>query len=240
MKNELFILAPQTLAAMDAETIDHTVHDMCELGIFNLPYPKVDVMIYVEVPREFTIPAGTSTEIIDDVISGKRQALVWSKTETCLTVCFIGLRALEEGLFTCDYLRLEGRPPNFRPFNDIRQHVKESHLRTCTSLGRALIVALASRNVEKTVKVNKLAKLGIGPKTAYPRVTTISVSKNLSTDSEHATEGKPKAPHLRRGHIRRQHYGPHNAYLKQIWIEPVFVNADSDFVSQRKAYNLSL
>jgi hypothetical protein len=50
-----------------------------------------------------------------------------------------------------------------------------------------------------------------------------------------------KAPHLRRGHIRqRQHYGPGNHFVKKIWIAPVFVNADPDFVNQRAAYNVAV
>lgn len=33
-----------------------------------------------------------------------------------------------------------------------------------------------------------------------------------------------KRPHLRRGHARRQHYGAGRKLIKDIWIEPVFVN----------------
>jgi hypothetical protein len=38
------------------------------------------------------------------------------------------------------------------------------------------------------------------------------------------THASPSA-HWRRGHWRRQHYGPENQLIKDIWIEPVIVNA---------------
>lgn len=36
-----------------------------------------------------------------------------------------------------------------------------------------------------------------------------------------------------------QHFGPKNELRKKIWIEPVFVNADEDWVAARTAYNVS-
>lgn len=37
--------------------------------------------------------------------------------------------------------------------------------------------------------------------------------------------GKSVAPHLRRGHWRRQHYGPRNSLVRRVRIGPVLVNA---------------
>jgi hypothetical protein len=100
-----------------------------------------------------------------------------------------------------------------------------------------LVAVLASRNVVKTVKHSKAAKLGIG-KNRYEYTTTLSVPTQLENDPDHAPTGRTVCPHLRRGHIRRQHYGPNRELIKQVWIAPVFVNADERFVNSRKAYNM--
>lgn len=100
----------------------------------------------------------------------------------------------------------------------------------------ALIVILASKGTEKCVRHNKIASLGIGKK-GGEYVTTIKLASNLGTH-ESVGCGRPVRPHLRRGHIRTQHHGPQNSLTKRIWIDPCFVNADADFVSQRKAYRV--
>jgi hypothetical protein len=111
------------------------------------------------------------------------------------------------------------------------------------SAANLLITLLATRNVVKSTKENKLAKLGIGGKKSllkrFEYTTTISIPADLD-DHESVKPGGAKCPHLRRGHIRRQHYGPGNQLVKKIWVAPVFVNADPDFVDQRAAYNVSV
>src|SRR5215469_6930452 len=249
MKNELFIIAPSTIAAMNLEDVQQTAHDMRELDIFNLPYKKVDILIYVDVATEINFPAGTNAEVVENYICGRSHALKVSHTDdTCLTMQFIGVSVGKEPngtpYFTCDYMLLEGCEPKYRDFHDLRQEFTDNHVDSIMTMCELLIVSLATRNAHKSTVVNKLAKLGIGKKRkgtqSYPRVTTITISKELEDDSEHSTEGKPKAPHLRRGHIRNQHYGPKGSFRKRVWIQPCFVNADKDFVSSRQAYNLSL
>jgi hypothetical protein len=111
------------------------------------------------------------------------------------------------------------------------------------AIAHALIALLATKNVVKSIKHNPLAKHGIGAKKnstkRYEYVTTISVPRELPKDEEHKPSGNERAPHLRRGHIRRQHYGPGNELIKKIFIAPIFVNADKTWVKQRTAYNVS-
>jgi hypothetical protein len=113
----------------------------------------------------------------------------------------------------------------------------------CKFPGNFLIVLLATRNAVKHTTENKLAKLGIGKKNkrrySYSTTITLPDELELEADPEHHTQGKPKCPHLRRGHIRRQHWGPARAYEKKVWIAPIFVNADHDFVATRTHYNVS-
>lgn len=42
---------------------------------------------------------------------------------------------------------------------------------------------------------------------------------------ESEKDGKPKSPHFRKGHLRRQRFGKNREEVKIIWVDPVIVNA---------------
>lgn len=242
--NELFIIAPQTLAAADKDEVDKTVAALREMGLYHLPFPKVDVQFAVDMPDEMRLPKGTDISTVYKIIEGKARVLTAAKKPTCIACRFIGLST--EG--TIDGLVMEMYPPDFRGGKivegDPSTVMTANNGKVIRDMCDVLIVLLATRNAQKTVRENKLVKLGIGRKhkgceRGYARITTITLPEEMENDSEHPPTGRTVCAHLRRGHIRRQHYGPQRSFIKQIWIEPVFVNADETFVSQRKGYNLS-
>lgn len=103
-----------------------------------------------------------------------------------------------------------------------------------------LIVLLATKNAVKVTTENKLAKLGIGrSRNRFASTTTISMPHEMADDPDHPATGSTKAAHLRRGHIRRQPYGKNRLMEKKIWIAPIFVNADPEFVASRESYKFS-
>lgn len=108
---------------------------------------------------------------------------------------------------------------------------------------RLLLVLLATRNVVKTVTVDKLAKAGIGRDKRHVHTTHIAIGQLVNTDVREraaAPSGGMQLPQLRRGHTRRQHYGPRNQFEKMIFIEPYFTHVDQQFMNDRQAYNVSL
>jgi len=113
------------------------------------------------------------------------------------------------------------------------------------SLRKCLIVLLATRNAIKVRTKDKLAALGIGKRKLTSNqkplyTTTITLPHLPVTDSKGEPTGRTVSPHLRRGHIRQQAWGPRRSFHKAIWIEPMFVNADPSYVSSRVAYNTSI
>jgi hypothetical protein len=121
-----------------------------------------------------------------------------------------------------------------------RRILTETVAYTAGDLLMTLTVVLATKNVIKKEVVNKLARLGIGlKKNPYHKTTTLTIGKvTEKADGKGGHDGSHRRPHLRRGHKRDQRYGPNWQYTRQIFIEPVFVNADEGWIAERTAYNV--
>jgi len=212
--NERFIMELGIVKAVSLEEISATSLALLELGLYKLPYDKVDIQFQFD---EIAISQDTGKPF--DQKLGPNAAVLFTD------------------------VHLEGYGKVYSVWGDkiVEDITYECGDENPQYLAALLITLLATRNIVKTRKENKLLKLGIGKhngKVKYRYSTTISIPKDLDADPDNHTPGKTKCPHLRRGHIRSQHYGPKNAYIKKIWIQPVFVNADEDFVSTRTHYNM--
>ena len=73
----------------------------------------------------------------------------------------------------------------------------------------------------------------------YPYTTTLTIGKVTENYDGSEFTGVSRRPHLRRGHVRTQHYGPRNEMTKKVFIPSVFVNGSEDLKSNRVAYNVS-
>jgi hypothetical protein len=57
--------------------------------------------------------------------------------------------------------------------------------------------------------------------------------------SNENSSGGNVRPHLRRGHIRLQRYGEDFKEVKKIFIQPMFVNADKEWIEKQKTYKFT-
>lgn len=226
---ELFLIPRETVLAMKDEDLGSTYTDMEILGIAKLPYPLVDI----------GIPGDTIMKLRDKgVLSNDPQALAeMARWET-------RFRFADEAFYQLLIRNTAGYWVDLSAY--IPTVADPKVVEAAEWMRRALIVLLATKNAVKTREKNKLLAMGIGknnPKNNNVPIytTTISLPKpeHMETEGD-PTPGLPKRPHLRRGHIRNQRHGPSLQFVKRIWIEPVFVNADEDFVSTRSAYNTTL
>lgn len=249
---ELFLIPHETVAALSYEEVGASYHDMEELNLAYLPYPKTDIGISGE--DWIHLRGNTSKKYMRRLLNKASQAFgeddpdVQSFKKTLegrdepinpsLLNAEVCIRFENENLI--DFLvKYDSK---FRSLMQPPIDNAKSLLHGAEHYRRALIVLLATKNALKKRVVNKLAKLGIGKKKhEHLYVTTITIPpiENLSP-STGSRPGITLRPHLRRGHIRRQPYGPKRAFIKRLWIEPCFINADPDFISSRTAYNTSV
>lgn len=125
---------------------------------------------------------------------------------------------------------------------DLYNETAESAMEFSGDIYKLLVVLLATKNLVKNTIVDKdLARGKFNKSKAYrkdyPITTTITIGQISETHTSGHGGGTVR-PHLRRGHIRTQKYGPKYELSKKIFIEPVFVNADEGWIAERRAYNV--
>lgn len=100
-----------------------------------------------------------------------------------------------------------------------------------------LWASLSARNVVKDVCVRPHGRKTKYGQPKHTHVTTIRAPKVLY-ESSGAGSGAAVRPHFRRGHIREQPFGQGRQGRKRIWIEPLFINGDSEYVGAPKTYKV--
>lgn len=216
------------------EEILATIAGMQEMGIYELPYCAGEIIVRLRIPNDskaevFHEARGLreGEEFKEEFIvypNVPRHAIDWYRQNRANCTTPEGETLVDRGI-TVEKKRIVHRfGLRYEP-EESRKYFRDG-----------LIVLLASKGMVKQSKETKLAKLGIGKKD-NEYVTTIRLGQSLECDGS-TKAGSPVRPHLRRGHVRMQPHGPANSLRKKIWVEPCFVNADEDFVNQRKAYRV--
>jgi hypothetical protein len=232
--NQLFIIDNDIWRTLSMEEMAATVIALKELDLYRLPYAKVDLEFDIDeylnmlqrVAPFYSLSFVNNTEPIPDGIVA---------------------RLID--------LTINGPPPTMKLYSYINGYQGDPPWRFLSAdvmpkmqstMCDVLISLLAVRNIKKTATIDKLAHLGIGraKKHRYLYSTTLSLPplESLADDEDHPpAAGQQRCPHLRRGHIRKQRFGPKSQRIKRIWIAPVFVHADEQYVNkQRAAYNVSV
>lgn len=231
-KLETFVLSNELARAVDVPETEATYKALEELGIHHPPYSKFMLVVdaaYMGRP--------------DIALLGERHAFNEGRGvfelefdgENCIPYIGQGKRrqlAIQPAIDMVNEKVAE---------REYLESLQRTMIGVCAFWRRAFIVLLATKYVRKTREVDKLAKLGIGKNKGNPLYrTTLSLAR--VDDIPESEKGTPTRrhyrPHMRRGHIRNQHWGPNLQFTKRVFIEAIFVNSDRAFVSPREYYNV--
>lgn len=245
-KPQLFIIADEVWQNSSLDEIEATATDMEAMGIYYPPCDHFEILINGWAMTHFYKETFLSHEEIERAYKNRHfriEVVVddmsdWIKTTRAELLLFdrnasqwvgsswLGNKRLIEGKLTQKMWHEE-------------KFARESSINLVLNL---LLVTLATKNVERKSKPNLMAKQVIRSKALkrdYEYTTTLTIGKVVGAEREEGDIGGWKVrPHLRRGHIREQRYGPNNQLLKKVFIQPVFVNAADGVMSQRRAYNV--
>jgi hypothetical protein len=257
-QRQRFVISPEIFKSVSPEEVDATWKDMIDLNIDKPPYHHFDLEIdgsNVFASNRTIVPAGTPYHDFEDLID---EAVMKAKIvqEGVFNVIFKinfseNYKEFTIGAYLDNYdgnsykfeINVEKNLASIRtPKQQIDCRATELEGTACSML-KLLIVLLATKNIEKKIKIDKLAKLGIGKHKHRPYMTTYlhigKVTESISRSGEPGgATGVHRRPHLRRGHKREQRYGLGLKYTKSIFIQPVFVNADKEWIGDRSEYRV--
>lgn len=257
---ELFLIPADTITASVFAEVRATYADMTSLGIAHLPYSHCIIGVpgrtafTLSTPSGFVIPAneaqlgrikfpkGTPLKEIDDTLECLDTYAKFEARFHFYSEKLINVTLRKDSISPWHSLEdVSDEIPNGRSIRQVKADLDD----TAAYVRELLIVLLATRNAIKTRVKDKLLALGIGRNkrrlnNQRPLYTTTITLPTLGDTPTGQPTGRTVAPHLRRGHIRNQAWGPRRSFHKSVWIDPIFVNADPSYVSTRVAYNTSL
>jgi hypothetical protein len=242
--DQLFLISTSVWEALSFEEVEATFRDMQELGLAEPPYRRFTVGVMASSCIKFMEHDDDPTSALSLDPNSPFNGMAYHHFDMDASpIMRLELEGnkLWPGVWSVEKRIAECLSPKTNTEDQI-QWYKQQYDKSTQDLYRAFIVLLATRNIEKRTIHNRLAKFGVGKhKAKY--TTTLDLGKVVEAayEGERPEPGhtsKHLRPHLRRGHIRRQHYGPNSEMIKQVFIQPVFVNADPTFIANRTAYNV--
>ena len=261
MDRQLFVLGQDIWNGTDSETILSTADDLSSLGLMKAPFEEFDIMVTMTGPDylRFTKTQdpyepqsdrfyNARTEVYrfyiikDDSPSFRFNYKIKVKNR------FIDRKEITKLAFSTAPDYLKNKSVLFDQSNLMEESVRYAkviaeysdtmaHLYITT-----LIVLLSAKNIDKsTEQVKRHGAQSRKRPREYRYITTIKIGKITETMRSNGESRGPVRAHLRRGHIRNQRVGEGLKEIKQIFIQPVFVNADEGWIeNQRKEYRVKM
>lgn len=240
---ELFVIGPEVVSACSMEEVKATYDDLVEMDLARPPFENFDLQFRGDVAA-FALDTPLSEWTSEDhpELYSQRFCYRDGKCIDCRSVLLGGKTESMLGGLTMEQFSAQVKATMLKRLKE-GEKLEDYIADGASSIEKLFVVLLATRNIVKDRVEDKLWNLGIGKKNDkrhhYTTTLRLPAEQDLIYDPEHSI-GPTKRPHLRRGHIRRQRYGAALAFIKNIWIDSVFIHADENFISARTAYVIRL
>lgn len=231
MDRQLFVLGPEIWSSIDRDVVKSTCNALDELNIFEPPFEEFDLQVSIRKADFEKFLKISNQKLFDNKANQIKSRTIRYK-----------VKKIDKEMMFHYKLKCGDR---FIDRGDIEKYTY-CNIRSedffCDLFFSTLIALLATKNVEKHTEIVKKhgAKSKNRPR-EYKYITTIKIGKITETLRSSATSRGPVRAHLRRGHIRNQRCGEGFKEVKQVFIQPVFVNADDGWIeNQRKEYRIKV
>jgi hypothetical protein len=264
-QRQRFVISPELFKSVSPEEVEATWQIMTKFNINKPPYQYFDIELSSEnvFSKQVTIPKGTKYHNFENLleeaakvthyIPGRNVLIKYDFQDDLKDIGCIASMWVDagDGIFVKFIPTKNGMSEAHTSYDNYSKRrtelgTLEVYTETippfCTAIYKLLVVLLATKNIIKEIKIDKLAKLGIGKNKHKPHTVTYlkigKITETITKSGKPVPTGTILMPHLRSGHIRHQHYGLGNKYIKEIYIHSTFVNADKDWIADRTEYRV--
>jgi hypothetical protein len=215
---------------LEQEEVDASAVAMSEAGLFKLPFPLCYTEIKVDlIDRDHDILRSNIA-----IVSSSSFQVFDPLTGLDIASSVILNAPRQDGKHQFHWLPgciLHGahKKAEFKsiPGVGVMEELVTPLAKTISDAVKTLIVLLQTKGAEKefvpTEKINLISR--DQPVNGY---TIVRNYKSRDSSGRQIEERKRVRLHLRRGHVRTQHWGRNNKYTKKIWIEPTLVGYEEE------------
>lgn len=226
MKAPHFVIQKDALELMGRADISSTIQALHDAQLTRLPYPEI-LIEYSECAEDGS-DEFRHFVLLEELDGHKAFTPTWAFFD--MTKRVGGMQKVPARISFAHEGKMAFEYSDYGMTKRLRD-VIDHGAQCCRYAADICFMLLNTRGIEKEViECHALNKQRVAKgRTRIPTHRYVHIAKVYRRDGTHEAyqTGTHKRMHLRKGHVRNQHYGPKNESVKIIYVEPVIVNFDA-------------